>query len=339
MNNFSSTRLVGFIFLLFSTLACNQQELASISLSGLSENSLVYHDEETSFSGKVSGQIESIDIYLDDSFLETIPATGGSFSFKETFSELGGHQINLKGMSAGGESLAEAKYQVMVVERSAVDHEKFDFSLPEYQGSGGRDLWATYYYLPEVSSLNSGYPLRDMEGASLGPVLSLKNWCFAAMEGSVRVIDSNGTGVTYNYAGTADGNEVNCSRFFSWNVSRTKFKVARGQYGDGVRSFKLVPYRTIAVDRTKIPYGSIVYIPSARGNEVTLPDGTKTLHDGYFFAGDTGGAIKGTHIDVYIGVAKKNPFSWVKSTASGTFKAYIVGDQLIQEKLKNIHIK
>ncbi|MCR9203129.1 MAG: 3D domain-containing protein, partial [Halobacteriovoraceae bacterium] len=70
-----------------------------------------------------------------------------------------------------------------------------------------------------------------------------------------------------------------------------------------------------------------------------LPDGSETVHDGYFFAGDTGGAIKGTHIDVYIGVAKKNPFSWVKSNSSGTFKAKVVNDPVIKQVLTDLHLK
>lgn len=331
-----TTRTVALLSLVFLFFSCEDQ-VASVSLTGSSENSLAYLGESTQFKGEANG-VEKIDVYLDEAFVETVVVSNGRFSFSRTFPELGTHELNLKGLAADGNVGAEANYQVLVVERSAIDHDKFEFNLPEYRGGGSRDLWATYYYLPEVQSLSSGYPLRDMSGNQLGPVLSHKNWCFAAMEGSVRVVGTNGQGVTYNYAGTADGYEVNCKRYFSWNVSRSKFKLARGEYGDGVRGFKLIPYRTIAVDRTRIPYGSIVYIPSARGNEITLPDGTKTVHDGYFFAGDTGGAIKGAHIDVYIGVAKKNPFSWVKSRESGTFKAYVVQDPVITEKLRNIHV-
>jgi 3D (Asp-Asp-Asp) domain-containing protein len=48
-------------------------------------------------------------------------------------------------------------------------------------------------------------------------------------------------------------------------------------------------YRSIAVDPRVIPLGSRVYIPAYR-------------HDGYggwFVARDTGGAIRGRHVDVY----------------------------------------
>lgn len=51
----------------------------------------------------------------------------------------------------------------------------------------------------------------------------------------------------------------------------------------------LVFYRSVAVDPRLIPLGSLVY----------LPDYVAANGDGWFRADDTGGAIKGRHIDVY----------------------------------------
>lgn len=51
----------------------------------------------------------------------------------------------------------------------------------------------------------------------------------------------------------------------------------------------LVFYRSVAVDPRLIPLGSLVY----------LPDYVGANGDGWFRADDTGGAIKGRHIDVY----------------------------------------
>jgi 3D (Asp-Asp-Asp) domain-containing protein len=48
-------------------------------------------------------------------------------------------------------------------------------------------------------------------------------------------------------------------------------------------------YQSVAVDPNVIPLGSRVYIPAYRH------DG----HGGWFIAQDTGGAISGTHVDVY----------------------------------------
>jgi 3D (Asp-Asp-Asp) domain-containing protein len=54
-------------------------------------------------------------------------------------------------------------------------------------------------------------------------------------------------------------------------------------------SLPLRYYQSIAVDPSEIPLGSRVYIPAYRH------DG----HGGWFTAQDTGGAITGTHVDVY----------------------------------------
>ncbi len=53
-------------------------------------------------------------------------------------------------------------------------------------------------------------------------------------------------------------------------------------------SLPLRYYHSIAVDPRLIPLGSRVYIPAYRG-----------VNGGWFVAQDVGGAIKGTHIDVY----------------------------------------
>ena len=75
-------------------------------------------------------------------------------------------------------------------------------------------LWATWYYLPQVSNAKYGYPLRDKNGNPLGPVLSNRDWCDAAMEGSVRV-QHGASSTTYNYAGTSPSHHVNCSMYSS----------------------------------------------------------------------------------------------------------------------------
>lgn len=52
---------------------------------------------------------------------------------------------------------------------------------------------------------------------------------------------------------------------------------------------RLRPYRSLAVDPLLIPLGSLVYVPAYR----------PLNGDGWFRAEDTGGAIKGRHLDVY----------------------------------------
>jgi 3D (Asp-Asp-Asp) domain-containing protein len=60
---------------------------------------------------------------------------------------------------------------------------------------------------------------------------------------------------------------------------------------------KVVAMRTVAVDRNLIPKRSILFIKETVG--MKMPDGS--VHDGYWYASDTGGAIKGRRIDLYTG--------------------------------------
>ena len=60
---------------------------------------------------------------------------------------------------------------------------------------------------------------------------------------------------------------------------------------------KVVPMRTVAVDKTLIPRRTVLFIKETVG--VKMPDGKP--HDGYWYASDVGGAIKGQRIDLFTG--------------------------------------
>lgn len=64
----------------------------------------------------------------------------------------------------------------------------------------------------------------------------------------------------------------------------------------GYGGHKLTELRSIAVDPRLIPLGSVVYIPQAENVSI---DG-QTL-GGVFYAHDVGSAIKGKHIDIFVG--------------------------------------
>jgi 3D (Asp-Asp-Asp) domain-containing protein len=201
-------------------------------------------------------------------------------------------------------------------------------------------LWATNYFLETASDIADGLPLRRLDGSALGPKLERKKWCSAAMEGSVRIISGNWSGKTFNYDGKSDEYRVNCSAFYNHPASGgVKFREARGPYGDGVLTYNLVPYRSIATDRSRIPHGSAIFIPAARGITIKNPDGSTFVHDGYFFAADSGGLIKGNHIDVFTGENKESPFGFVKSTKKGVFDAWEITNPSSILKLRTLHIK
>lgn len=217
----------------------------------------------------------------------------------------------------------------------------FSFRSPSSNDLSSKlTLWGTYYYLPQINDGSGNYPLRDMKSMELGPRMSLRQWCDSAMEGSVRVQFKNGEAKTFNYAGVTSSERVDCSSVFRIDVSKTKFREANGTYGDGIEDFILAPYRTLATDNNQIKPGTVLYVAEARGAKITLENGRVITHDGYFFAGDKGGAIKNNHVDVYIGTHKSAPFfPWIKSNEAKTFTAYKVIDQKIISELYDLHIR
>lgn len=77
-----------------------------------------------------------------------------------------------------------------------------------------------------------------------------------------------------------------------------RYMVARdAPFGLGLDAYKLIPYRTLAVDAKVIPPGTVLYIPALDG--VRLLSGE--IHDGFFFAHDEGQGITGNRIDVFVG--------------------------------------
>ncbi|MBF2027799.1 MAG: hypothetical protein IGS48_13720 [Oscillatoriales cyanobacterium C42_A2020_001] len=205
------------------------------------------------------------------------------------------------------------------------------------------NLWATYYHIHHAQTASSGEPLLDKHGQRLGPMLSHEDWCRAAIQGTVRVSHARGETV-YTFSGRGDSPQTNCAAYFTSlapdvlnKVNRARFTVSPTLYGEGTRKYKLVPYRTIAVDRSQIPLGSVLYIPAARGQLITLPSGDRVYHDGFFYAADVGSGIQGNHIDVFLGISSQNPFLFITSRSSGTFQAYLIQDPDISGALYALH--
>lgn len=222
-----------------------------------------------------------------------------------------------------------------------LDLDRFELPAPAADDLGNTyKLWATYYYLPEITEDSGTIPLRDMKGQELGPRLTLRHWCDTAMEGSVKINYKNGDAKTFNYQGVTNEYFVDCKSIFPRHpaIGKTKYREANGVYGDGLDDYILSPYRTLATDVTFIKPGTALYIPKARGAKILLPSGRTITHDGYFFAADKGGAIKGSHVDVYIGVSKKASFfPWIGSSESKTFEAIVVKDEQIIQELLFLH--
>ena len=211
------------------------------------------------------------------------------------------------------------------------------FSLPEPKPAAlGPDLqlWATHYHTPIVSpapkEMSAAFPLIDREGKWISAPLRQRDWCEAALQGSVSVKDGNKS-TAYIFVDANGPEQTNCDAWLG-NLSegiktatrRARFMTVNYALGCGVRNIPLVPYRTIAVDPSVIPLESVLYAPELRGIRFEY-DGKSYTHDGYLFAGDRGGAIRGMHIDVFMIDDAFAPFEQLfASTSSRTFSAHIV---------------
>lgn len=205
-------------------------------------------------------------------------------------------------------------------------------------------VWATQYYIHQFNS-GGKIPLLYVNGQSSNLYADTCNFCKAALEGTAWVKDSSGKTVVLNFAGRGEKAQVDCRKCAAYSASKlaveewgkVRWKISSG-FGTGVKNYKLIPYRTIAVDKAIIPYGTVLYVPSVRGMLVELPNGQKVKHDGYFFAGDTGSAIKGNHVDVFTGIFSGNPFpGFIASRSSGLVDVFIIEDKAMSEALHLEH--
>lgn len=109
------------------------------------------------------------------------------------------------------------------------------------------------------------------------------------------------------------------------------FKLKASLYHAGARGVgvldslgcRVVAMRTAAIDAALIPKHTILFIKETVG--LPMPDGS--VHDGYWYASDTGGAIKGKRIDLFTGMTSSsmNPLrgvnlSQLSVTKVGEFK-------------------
>ena len=224
-----------------------------------------------------------------------------------------------------------------------------NFILPEPKNLDSltkHSLWATQYYIHQFTS-SGKIPLLGKHLDTLGLFADTCDFCTASLEGTAFIRDSSGNITVLNYDGVQTKSQVDCrkckkfakTKLATDSWGKVVWRVSEG-FGDGVLNYRLIPFRTIAVDKTKIAYGTIIYIPKARGIEIELPNGKKAIHDGYFFAGDTGGAIKKNHIDIFTGIFEGNPFNEIiYSNPNFTFDSYVVTDTTVINYLTKIHVK
>lgn len=195
-------------------------------------------------------------------------------------------------------------------------------------------LWGTHYHTPEVGpaadTVSAAFPLIGRDGAAISPPLAHRDWCEAALQGSVSV-RSGGVSTAYVFVDANGPEQADCDQWLGSLTDtvkaatrRARFKKVSHPLGCGVRNLPLLPFRTIAVDPAVIPLESVVYLPELRGRTFQY-NGREWVHDGYLFAGDRGGAIKGRHIDVFMEEQAAGVLEDLfASTDTRTFAAHIV---------------
>jgi 3D (Asp-Asp-Asp) domain-containing protein len=88
-----------------------------------------------------------------------------------------------------------------------------------------------------------------------------------------------------------------------WSANASLYHAGGGgATGNDSLGCRPVPMRTLATDPRVIPRRTRVFIRETVG--IRLPDGT--VHDGYWYASDTGGAIRGQRVDLYTGHGRRS---------------------------------
>lgn len=207
---------------------------------------------------------------------------------------------------------------------------------PEAALGANLKLWGTHYHTPEVrpaaATISAAFPLIGRDGAPISAPLTHRDWCEAALQGSVSVRSGDIT-TAYVFVDANGPEQANCDQWLGSLTDTVKTATRRARFmkvnhalGCGVRNHPLVPYRTIAVDPSVIPLESVIFVPELRGRAFRY-NGRTYVHDGYLFAGDRGGAIKGRHIDVFMEEEAASMLEDIfASTDTRTFKAHIVDD-------------
>ncbi len=94
-----------------------------------------------------------------------------------------------------------------------------------------------------------------------------------------------------------------------WFMKATYYYIGGGHGIRGRDSMgcRVVPMRTLAVDPSVVPRGTVVFIKETVG--LPMPGGG--VHDGLWYASDIGGSIKGDRIDLFTGAGASSARSLV----------------------------
>jgi 3D (Asp-Asp-Asp) domain-containing protein len=158
----------------------------------------------------------------------------------------------------------------------------------------------TFYWM-EFESDYSGSADTDLEGSDCRALARVPQ-AFAeriCVEGSGRLA----SGALLNLSGECDCGTM-CPET---GASVCFFPVAdlRAPWGYGSKGNPLVPLRSLAIEQSVVPHGTVLYIPEWDG--VQIPASPRGIggfvHDGCFRVDDIGYGVDGRHYDLYAGTS------------------------------------
>lgn len=129
---------------------------------------------------------------------------------------------------------------------------------------------------------NTWVEIYTREGYFMARIPERLAWSLR-MEGSGLMMDDR----VFNYNGPCK---------FGYGTCFEQLDQKEHPFGRGAGQRPLIPFKSVAVDKTVIPIGEPLYIPEFDG--LLLPDGS--IHDGCVRADDTGGGIKKRKMDFFV---------------------------------------
>lgn len=256
------------------------------------------------------------------------------------------------GPSAGTDGVATGSQSVLL---GPPAFRSFDFPEPQASDTARSvRLWATHYYIATITpAVGKEVAIKSKQEVSLfgDQKVSKAEWCDLAKQGSGLILPPGGPPVVVSFAVRSAVDVIDCNgvrwpdgrivvgrRDVAETIRGNRFERVDATFARGARVKEVIPFRTLAVNPSNpLPYGTVVFIPAARGQTITLGDGSTAVHDGYFFAGDTGGSLAPNQIDINTGLKNYRPFEFVRSNSKETFEAKIIENTLIVQKLKELH--
>jgi signal transduction histidine kinase/3D (Asp-Asp-Asp) domain-containing protein len=183
------------------------------------------------------------------------------------------------------------------------------------QGSALETYHNTYYDFPKEAAAAGA--TRQLFDASCKPIRTVTQIFHdqLCVQGSGKLR----TGETVSFARRDCDCAAECPRT-SQKICFELLDKGRFPFGRGAMGSAITPLRTVAVDSSVIPLGTVLYIPDYHG--LRGPDGK--AHDGCFVAQDRGLKVKGKHVDVFTGDPDTTR-SWNKAVPTGKGVRVVIG--------------